>query len=249
MGFLQLAFCVCILAAQQSYGHATVDSRLQGRIQQLLATIITPEYNANLRPYGVNGTDATSVGVFLRNVDIVEVDETNGRLTFQAFFRQQWIDPRLAFNDSDIRYIPIRDCKTIWIPDLYFETGLDSVLSSVGKPIRVLKVYPDGRVFYSIRLTQTLNCPSLLNLENKEISCQSGLLSYGYRSDDIQVTPLEGEGFNLVSKVTLRPRYSFDRLILNPTCDLATRRVVRDHELSPPAPISCLGLNFRLNRA
>lgn len=246
MGYLQLAICVCFVAAQ-AYGHALVDSRLQLRVKQLLDTIITPEYNINLRPYGVNDSSATLVSVYLRNLNILELDETNGRLTFQGFFEQTWVDPRLAFNDSEIRYIPLRECKTIWSPDLFLENAVEGPLSSP-KTVRVLKVYPNGRVFYSVRVTPTLNCPALMNLENKEVICPTSLGSYGYRSDDIQVAYSEGQGFDLREPILLRPKYTLAGVTTTPTCDLAGRKA-KSHEGLPLPTYSCLGFNFKLTRA
>lgn len=80
----------------------------QVKVKELYDSIVTKDYYPNLRPYGVNGTDATFVTVQLRDVKILNVDETKGLFTFQTYARKSWIDPRLAYNDTTVRYFNLQ---------------------------------------------------------------------------------------------------------------------------------------------
>lgn len=73
------------------------------KVKQLYDSVVTPEYNANVRPYGVNSTDyVTYVSVAVRDVNVINVDEERGLFTFQGYLRKEWVDPRLAYNDSSV---------------------------------------------------------------------------------------------------------------------------------------------------
>ena len=70
------------------------------------------------------------------------------------YFRQQWVDPRLRYNDSiheqslTLTHGFIDD---IWIPDIYFSNEKDAMTHQVITPNDQLKIYINGTVVQSVR--------------------------------------------------------------------------------------------------
>lgn len=77
-------------------------------------------------------------------------------------FREEWIDDRLAFNYKGIKFVnlpPSDPSIKIWMPDTFFQNEKDGQKHLIDKPNMMLRVYPNGSVLYSIRMTLTLSCP------------------------------------------------------------------------------------------
>jgi len=237
-----IAVILALLAIVHGH-HEKIDSTQQARVKQLYDLIFTPEYVSYLRPYSVNSTGATNIRVQFSDVNVINVDEAKGQLTFQAYYRQEWVDSRLQYNDTTVNYIPIRECKTLWVPDLYFLNGVETPIFS--KPTRLVKIYPNGRVFYSQRLTQTVTCPSVFNTEQNEFSCLTLLGSYGYFNDEIQLDFPDVAGISAISanQRVLPPRFTFQD-VTSARCD---NKKARSNDLDGHLH-SCLSLNFRLTR-
>ena len=70
-----------------------------------------------------------------------------------CYFRQTWVDGRLAFNQSgnETLALSISMLAKIWKPDTYFYNGKQSYLHTITSPNKFVRLYPDGRVFYSSR--------------------------------------------------------------------------------------------------
>lgn len=73
----------------------------------------------------------------------------------QIFMRQNWTDKRLSFDQSLKNYSHInldpRLMKDIWYPDLFFVNEKEARYHDIMVPNRLLRVYPDGQIFYSVR--------------------------------------------------------------------------------------------------
>jgi hypothetical protein len=225
VAILSVAFFANVLAGQQE----SVNSYQQARIRTLYDSILTNQsYNINLRPYGVNGTDATYVYVQLRDVNVINVDPSLGVFTFTGYARREWVDPRLAYNDTGISYIPLsRDFRNIWIPDLYFYNGVETSTfpGSYHSFARSTRIYPNGRVFYSYRITQSIYCPALfagynggVGVPGDAIVCPVRLGSYSYFSDELQVY-YNGDGiYTVPTNEFYLPNYTFAGVTTYPTC-------------------------------
>lgn len=240
---------LALVAVAAAGHHGTVNSMQQVKVKELYDSIVTKDYYPNLRPYGVNGTDATFVTVQLRDVKILNVDETKGLFTFQTYARKSWIDPRLAYNDTTVSYIPIRDCKSLWAPDIFFLDGVESStfpLSAHQVP-RTGRIFPSGRVFYSFRLTQTIHCPAIYTTGVKEITCPVRLGSYGFFTDEVQLAFKEGAdytGVNVVKDVVI-PKFTFGGVTTQQTCTTAATTRSADHDHVH----SCVQADFKFIRA
>ena len=79
----------------------------------------------------------------------------------QITFRGQWVDSRLMFDDmkGQIRYLVLTDPNRIWKPDLFFSNEKEGHFHNIILPNVLLRIYPDGAVLYSIRISLVLSCP------------------------------------------------------------------------------------------
>ena len=79
----------------------------------------------------------------------------------QLTFREEWQDDRLMYDDQQgqIRFLTLTDQEKIWKPDLFFRNEKDGHLHEIIMPNVLLRIYPDGRVLYSIRISLVLACP------------------------------------------------------------------------------------------
>lgn len=70
-----------------------------------------------------------------------------------CYFRQSWVDKRLAFSgdSSDTLALSISMLGRIWKPDTYFYNGKQSYLHTITTPNKFVRLYQDGRVLYSSR--------------------------------------------------------------------------------------------------
>ncbi|XP_023311170.1 gamma-aminobutyric acid receptor alpha-like [Anoplophora glabripennis] len=116
---------------------------------------------------------------------ISEVDMT---YSMDCYFRQSWVDKRLAFSlhSSDTLALSISMLAKIWKPDTYFYNGKQSYLHTITTPNKFVRLFQDGRVLYSSRLTIKAGCP--MNLEDFPMDVQRCPLkfgSFGYTNKDV----------------------------------------------------------------
>ncbi|XP_076858108.1 glycine receptor subunit alpha-2 isoform X3 [Brachyhypopomus gauderio] len=104
------------------------------------------------------------------------------------FLRQKWNDPRLAYSeypDSSLDLDPSM-LDSIWKPDLFFANEKGANFHDVTTDNKLLRIFKDGTVLYSIRLTLILSCPmDLKNFPMDVQTCIMQLESFGYTMNDL----------------------------------------------------------------
>ncbi|XP_024943422.1 gamma-aminobutyric acid receptor alpha-like isoform X2 [Cephus cinctus] len=159
-------------------------SNNHGNISELLDNLLRG-YDNSVRP-DFGGPPATvEVDIMVRSMGpISEVDMT---YSMDCYFRQSWVDRRLAFQGGkETLALSISMLARIWKPDTYFYNGKQSYLHTITSPNKFVRLYQDGRVLYSSRLTIKAGCP--MNLEDFPMDTQRCPLrfgSFGYTSRDV----------------------------------------------------------------
>ncbi|KAM9382043.1 gamma-aminobutyric acid receptor subunit gamma-1 isoform 3-T3 [Phaethornis superciliosus] len=75
----------------------------------------------------------------------------------------------------------------IWIPDTFFRNSRKSDAHWITTPNRLLRIWSDGRVLYTLRLTINAECYlQLHNFPMDEHSCPLEFSSYGYPRNEIE---------------------------------------------------------------
>lgn len=80
--------------------------------------------------------------------------------------REEWDDYRLKFDHlidgQELDYLTLKN-SDIWVPDLFFQNEKEAYKHDILDQNELLRIYPDGRVLYSVRLSLVVSC--IMNLE------------------------------------------------------------------------------------
>ncbi|XP_071562576.1 glycine receptor alpha 1 isoform X9 [Temnothorax nylanderi] len=185
--------------------------------KQVLDNILGPgRYDARIRPSGENGTDGPTnvkVNIFLRSIS--KIDDYNMEYSVQLTFREQWLDERLRFNDfgGRLKYLTLTEASRVWMPDLFFSNEKEGHFHNIIMPNVYIRIFPNGSVLYSIRISLTLSCPMNLKLYplDRQI-CSLRMASYGWTTDDLVFLWKEGDPVQVVKNLHL-PRFTLEKFL------------------------------------
>ncbi|KAI5625181.1 glycine receptor subunit alpha-3 isoform X1 [Silurus asotus] len=116
------------------------------------------------------------------------IAETTMDYRVNIFLRQQWNDPRLAYSEypDDSLDLDPSMLDSIWKPDLFFANEKGAHFHEITTDNKLLRIFKNGNVLYSIRLTLTLSCPmDLKNFPMDVQTCIMQLESFGYTMNDL----------------------------------------------------------------
>lgn len=124
--------------------------------------------------------------------NIVWVDEKIHQWKVDLFFRQSWNDARLQYKQRlqacpNFKYISLitqTGVDKVWKPNLFFTTELEGHVHNVLQPNVLVRISPNGDVFYSIHVEVTLFC-SGHGSKPGELLCPMALYPYGPTTDEI----------------------------------------------------------------
>ncbi|XP_013122155.1 gamma-aminobutyric acid receptor subunit rho-3 isoform X2 [Oreochromis niloticus] len=110
--------------------------------------------------------------------------------TMTLYLRHYWKDERLAFpsGNNQSRTFDSRLVKKIWVPDVFFVHSKRSFIHDTTMENIMLRVYPDGKILYSVRVTVTALCSmdfSSFPLDTQ--NCSLELESYAYNENDLML--------------------------------------------------------------
>nr|XP_006626283.2 PREDICTED: gamma-aminobutyric acid receptor subunit rho-1-like [Lepisosteus oculatus] len=120
--------------------------------------------------------------------------ETSSQLgldfTMTLYLRHYWKDERLAFPSTNNQSMTFdgRLVKKIWVPDMFFVHSKRSFIHDTTTDNVMLRVYPDGKVLYSLRVTVTAMCNmDLSRFPLDTQTCSLEIESYAYTDDDLML--------------------------------------------------------------
>lgn len=210
---------------------------------KILDDILGPSssYESEIRPSNGNTTNGeTPVRVNIMVNQVGRIDDFKMEYNLQLTLRMEWNDDRLKFSHLDISesiaFLTILDITRIWIPDVFFINEKESRFHNMIKPNRFLRIFPDGRVYSSIRMSIVLSCPMDLKLFPMDTQvCGIELASYAWTTQDLNFKWREENPVQLPSLALAR--FSLVNL-KTMICDRETITGV----------YSCLGVYFTLTR-
>ncbi|KRZ11144.1 Glutamate-gated chloride channel [Trichinella zimbabwensis] len=157
-------------------------------------------YDWRVRPRGLNASIPDTGGPVIVNVNIMmrsisKVDDVNMEYSVQFTFREQWVDSRLAYKNmvssgvampKFVVLTPNDQSQQVWMPDTFFQNEKEARRHMIDKPNVMIRIYPDGEMLYSVRLSLVLSCP--MSLEYYPLDRQTCLidLANGYTTEDIK---------------------------------------------------------------
>ncbi|XP_043927696.1 gamma-aminobutyric acid receptor subunit rho-3 [Protopterus annectens] len=136
------------------------------------------------------GGPAIPVGIDVQIENISSISEVDMEFTMTLYLRHYWKDERLAFPSSNNRSMTFdaRLVRKIWVPDIFFVYSKRSFIHDTTKENIMIRVYPDGNVLYSLRITVSAMCAmdfTRFPLDTQNCSLQ--LESYAYTEDDLMI--------------------------------------------------------------
>uniref|UniRef100_A0A4W3I923 Gamma-aminobutyric acid type A receptor subunit gamma1 n=1 Tax=Callorhinchus milii TaxID=7868 RepID=A0A4W3I923_CALMI len=142
-------------------------------------------YDNKLRPDMGGKPTVIETDIYVNSIG--PVDAINMEYTIDIFFAQSWSDSRLQFNSSmKVLMLNSNMVGKIWIPDTFFRNSRKSDAHWITTPNRLLRIWNNGKVLYTLRLT--INAECYLHLHDfpmDEHSCPLEFSSYGYPNNEI----------------------------------------------------------------
>uniref|UniRef100_A0A673KIF4 Glycine receptor subunit alpha-3-like n=1 Tax=Sinocyclocheilus rhinocerous TaxID=307959 RepID=A0A673KIF4_9TELE len=198
----------------------------------------TSGYDARIRPNFKGSPVNVTCNIFINSFG--SIAETTMDYRVNIFLRQKWNDPRLAYSEypDDSLDLDPSMLDSIWKPDLFFANEKGAHFHEVTTDNKLLRIFKNGNVLYSIRLTLTLSCPmDLKNFPMDVQTCIMQLESFGYTMNDLIFEWQEMEPVQVAEGLTL-PQF-----ILKEETDL---RYCTKHYNT--GKFTCIEVRFHLER-
>ncbi|XP_066546582.1 gamma-aminobutyric acid receptor subunit rho-2-like [Amia ocellicauda] len=133
---------------------------------------------------------AIPVGVDVQVESLDSISEVDMDFTMTLYLRHYWKDERLSFPSTTNKSMTFdgRLVKKIWVPDVFFVHSKRSFIHDTTTDNIMLRVFPDGHVLYSLRVTVTAACNmdfSRFPLDSQ--TCSLELESYAYTDEDLML--------------------------------------------------------------
>uniref|UniRef100_A0A3B4YQS8 Glycine receptor, alpha 4b n=1 Tax=Seriola lalandi dorsalis TaxID=1841481 RepID=A0A3B4YQS8_SERLL len=164
----------------------------------------TSGYDARIRPNFKGPPVNVTCNIFINSFG--SITETTMDYRLNVFLRQQWNDPRLAYKEypDDSLDLDPSMLDSIWKPDLFFANEKGANFHEVTTDNKLLRIFQNGNVLYSIRLTLTLSCPmDLKNFPMDSQTCTMQLESFGYTMNDLIFKWLDVGAVQVADDLTL----------------------------------------------
>ena len=92
----------------------------------------------------------------------------------------------ISLSPDQIPYLTITDPGKVWMPDTFFRNERRGAMHNVLVPNLYVRLYADGTVLFSIRVSLTLSCPMNLKMYPLDTQkCPMQIASYGWATDDL----------------------------------------------------------------
>ncbi|XP_072368701.1 glycine receptor subunit alpha-1 isoform X2 [Scyliorhinus torazame] len=134
----------------------------------------TSGYDARIRPNFKGPPVNVTCNIFINSFG--SIAETTMDYRLNIFLRQQWNDPRLAYSEfpDDSLDLDPSMLDSIWKPDLFFANEKGAHFHEITTDNKLLRIFKNGNVLYSIRLTLSLACP--MDLKNFPMDVQTCIM-------------------------------------------------------------------------
>ncbi|VIO90321.1 LOW QUALITY PROTEIN: Uncharacterized protein BM_BM7397, partial [Brugia malayi] len=157
-------------------------------ITQILDSILF-NHDRHFRPINEDPYSPLQVEIDISVRSIGPISEQKMEFSLDCYFRQKWLDRRLAFEMFDkAKDLPISNkmLKDIWKPDTYIRNGRHSYLHTLTVPNILFRVRYDGQIHISQRLTIQSRCEMFFKKFPMDYqACPIEIGSLGYFSKDI----------------------------------------------------------------
>lgn len=97
------------------------------------------------------------------------------------------------------------------MPDLFFSNERKGHLHDIITPNVYIRIFPNGEILYSLRISLTLSCPMILKMFplDKQV-CTLRMASYGWTTDDVIFKWKQQSPVQIVENLHL-PRFALEQ--------------------------------------
>jgi len=137
----------------------------------------------------------------IRNINSVE-----GSYEVQLTFRQQWSEAQLAHtvNSRAGQQYRSLNASAVWKPDLFFSNELEGHFHELLAPNSLVRVYPDGNILLSQRVSLKLSCPmNLRDFPFDSQTCSILIASYGFTTEQLILMWKDGDPVQITKNLHL----------------------------------------------
>ncbi|KTF91253.1 hypothetical protein cypCar_00033945 [Cyprinus carpio] len=179
---------LCLTSVADVLGKQKINSE---NITRILDRLLEG-YDNRLRPG--SGVSVTEVKTDIFVTSFGPVSDVKMEFTMDMFFRQMWVDERLAFQ-GPVEILPLnnRMVDKIWTPDTFFRNARKSLAHNMTSPNKLFRIMQNGTVFYTMRLTVSAVCPMvMMDFPMDGHTCPLLFGSYAYTNREIVYTWRKG---------------------------------------------------------
>lgn len=128
-----------------------VDTSSRGSLVLLWIRLLIPVYESIRKVWTTKAIESWDLVQNLQDF-VYYLSLTLQEYTIDIFFAQTWYDRRLRFN-STIKVLRLNSNMVgkIWIPDTFFRNSKKADAHWITTPNRMLRIWNDGRVLYTLR--------------------------------------------------------------------------------------------------
>jgi hypothetical protein len=176
---VQLFLAICLISlmlpetSARKFSSRTLEKKILDEI--LNTTLYDSRIRPNSSPNSTSSKGETEVEVNLMLRSVSRIDDFLMEYSVQLTMREEWYDDRLAyktnprlanyFNSEDFPpSLTIIDTSRVWSPDLFILNEKESRLHKLLKPNEYIRIFQNGKVLFSIRLSLTLGCPMVFDI-------------------------------------------------------------------------------------
>ncbi|XP_032240577.2 gamma-aminobutyric acid receptor subunit gamma-3 isoform X2 [Nematostella vectensis] len=198
LGCLSLLFCC---AEEKEITDEMRKSMEEARNLSLFINNVIRRHPRNVRPNA--GGEKVMVDIEFKVISFGEIKEANMEYSLDIFFRQWWYDSRFAHNYSMPFTMAADPTELFWTPDTYFWNVKSANYHRVTRENMRVMINPDGKIYFSARITLTCQCEMDLHLYPLDTQeCPLRIESYAHTVADVDYRWKGGEtqGVEIVSE-------------------------------------------------
>jgi len=159
---------------------------------------------------------------------VQDISESDMTYEVTMFFRQFWVDPRLAWSEhnngtvykrADGNYNVAADMiDLIWQPDSYFIDEIDSRRHGIMTKNIFFEIHPNGYILLSERLSLKLKCQMSLKYFPFDLQiCPIRIESYAFRAHQLRIKWHNETQIGLNGDISL-PTFVLSEALVRPEC-------------------------------
>lgn len=138
-------------------------------------------------------SNQTRVMVYMKLLAINSVNVSNMDYSTDLYLRQEWVDPRLRWDDSkehrhfNSNIVTPSLKEKVWLPDLFFRNGKAGYVHQMTGSNYLMRLNPRGEILYSQKITMGFSCQMELHTFPLDTQhCEMDIGSYGYTVDELK---------------------------------------------------------------